>query len=100
VIGSGAFSLRLGPGQLVASALILAFTLLNCFGLGRTARIQNVLTSTKLIVIVGFVVLGFTVGQGSWSHFSEPAVRTSTVSLPTQFLVSLLWVMVGYSGWN
>src|SRR5437867_7118436 len=29
-----------------------------------------------------------------------PAIRTSTVSLPTQFIVSLLWVMVGYSGWN
>ena len=33
-------------------------------------------------------------------HFSEHAVRTSTVSLPTQFMISLLWVMVGYSGWN
>src|SRR5882724_5196602 len=28
VIGSGAFALRLGPGQMVASALILAFTIL------------------------------------------------------------------------
>ena len=46
------------------------------------------------------MVLGFAVGHGSWSHFSEPAVRTSPVGLPTQFLVSLLWVMVGYSGWN
>jgi APA family basic amino acid/polyamine antiporter len=62
--------------------------------------VQNVLTSTKMIVIVGFVALGFAVGNGSWSHFSEPAIRTSTVSLPTQFFVSLLWVMVGYSGWN
>src|ERR1700761_8270861 len=34
VIGSGAFSLRLGWGQLTASALIAAFTILNCFGVG------------------------------------------------------------------
>lgn len=100
VIGSGALALRLGPGQMVASALILAFTILNCLGVGRTAKVQNVLTSTKMIVIAGFVLLGFTVGHGSWSHFSEPAMRTSSVALPTQFLVSLLWVMVGYSGWN
>jgi len=100
VLGSGVFSLRLGPGQLVACSLIAGFTILNCFGVGRTANVQNVLTSTKMIVIVGFVVLGFAAGHGSWSHFSEPAVRTSTVSLPTQFFVSLLWVMVGYSGWN
>src|SRR5438270_8293041 len=85
VIGSGAFSLRLGAGQMTASALIAAFTLLNCFGVGRTAKVQNVLTATKLIVISGFVIIGFAVGTGDWSHFSQHAVRTSTVALPTQF---------------
>jgi APA family basic amino acid/polyamine antiporter len=100
VVGSGAFSLRLGGGQLAACGLIAAFTILNCFGVGRTAKVQNVLTSTKLLVIAGFVLLGFAAGSGSWSHFSEHAVRTSTVSLPAQFIVSLLWVMFGYSGWN
>src|SRR5882672_4311387 len=44
VVGSGPLSLRLGAGQLVASALIAGFTLLNIFGLGRTAKVQNVLT--------------------------------------------------------
>jgi basic amino acid/polyamine antiporter, APA family len=100
VIGSGALTLRLGKGQMLASALIAAFTILNCFGLGRTAKVQNVLTSTKLLVIAGFVLVGFVAGTGSWSHFSEHAVRTSTLTLPTQFFVSLIWVMVGYSGWN
>ena len=100
VIGSGALSLRLGAGQMTASALIAAFTALNCLGVGRTAKVQNVLTSTKLVVIAGFVILGFAVGTGDWRHFSEHAVRTSTVGLPTQFMISLLWVMVGYSGWN
>src|ERR1041385_2031777 len=32
VIGSGALSLRLGPGQLTASLLIAGLTLLNCLG--------------------------------------------------------------------
>src|SRR5437764_4503808 len=32
VIGSGAFSLRLGGGPLAASTLVLGFTILNCFG--------------------------------------------------------------------
>jgi len=98
--GSGALSLSLGRGQLLASCLIAAFTILNCFGLGRAAKVQNVLTTTKLLVIVAFVGLGFAAGSGSWSHFAEPAARTSTVSLPAQFFVSLLWVMFGYSGWN
>ena len=100
ILGSGAFSLRLGPGQAVASALIAVFTILNCFGVGRTARVQNVLTSIKLIVIVGFVLIALLAGDGSWAHFSENAVRTSHVSLPAQFFISLLFVMFAYSGWN
>jgi basic amino acid/polyamine antiporter, APA family len=100
VLGSGELSLRLGPGQAVACVLIAAFTLLNCFGVGRTAKVQNALTGTKLVVITGFALIAFSAGTGHWSHFSEHAVRTSTLSVPAQFFVSLLWVMVGYSGWN
>jgi APA family basic amino acid/polyamine antiporter len=100
VIGSGALSLRLGAGQVVASGLIALFTILNCFGIGRITKFQTALTAAKLLVIAGFVTLGFTAGAGDWSHFSTPAVRTSALSMPTQFMISLLWVMVGYSGWN
>lgn len=100
VVGSGALAIRLGNGQLVASCLIVAFTILNCFGLGRAAKVQNVLTSTKVLVLSAFLLLGFAAGAGNWAHFSAPAIRTSTVSLPAQFFVSLLWVMFGYSGWN
>ena len=80
VLGSGTFSLAIGPGQMVASALIAAFTLLNCFGLGRTAKVQNALTTTKICMILVFVVAGFAAGNGSWSHFSgkrHPHLQTS-----------------------
>jgi APA family basic amino acid/polyamine antiporter len=100
VLGSGNLSIKLGGGQLMASSLIAAFTILNCFGVERVAKVQNVLTGTKVLVIAAFIVLGFTLGTGHWSNFSELAVRTSTASLPAQFAISLLWVMVGYSGWN
>jgi APA family basic amino acid/polyamine antiporter len=100
MLGSGTLSLRLGGMQIAASALIAAFTLLNCFGVGRTAKVQNVLTTTKLVMIAVFVLAGFAIGKGSWEHFAQTAVRTSKVSLPTQFAISLLWVMFGYSGWN
>jgi basic amino acid/polyamine antiporter, APA family len=63
--------------------------------------VQNVLTSSKLIIVIGFIILGFASGNGHWSHFSEPAVRTSTAaSAHGVSSSSLLWVMVGYSGWN
>ena len=78
----------------------MGFTILNCFGLGRTAKVQNVLTATKIVVIVSFIALGFLAGSGHWEHFSMPTTRTSTTALPAQFVISLLWVMVSYSGWN
>jgi APA family basic amino acid/polyamine antiporter len=100
VLGSGAFALRLGWGQFTACLLIAGFSILNCLGVKRTARVQNLLTATKLVVIIGFIVLGLLSGSGSWHHFSEPAVRTAPTTLPVQFVISLLWVMVAYSGWN
>jgi APA family basic amino acid/polyamine antiporter len=100
VFGSGPFSIRIGAGQVLASLLIAGFSVLNCLGVRRTARVQNALTATKIVVLLGFIGLGFLSGSGSWSHFSEPAVRTAPTTLPTQFVISLLWVMVAYSGWN
>ena len=100
IVGSGALSLRFGGAQALSASLIAVFTVLNCFGVKRIARIQNTLTGTKLIVITIFVFAGIFFGDGSWRHFSEPAVRTSTETLPVQFVISLIWVMVGYSGWN
>lgn len=99
-IGSGAFSLKLGGAQLAASGLIALLTLLNFFGVSRVAKVQNVLTATKLLVIVAFILLGFLAGTGSWEHFSQPATRTSTVPVSAQFAISLFWIYVCYSGWN
>src|ERR1700742_4496334 len=93
VLGSGAFSIRLGPAQAVASSLIAVFTILNCLGVGPTAKVQNVLTSTKLIVMSGFVLLALFIGSGSWSHFAEHAARTTNISFTAQFFISLLVVM-------
>jgi APA family basic amino acid/polyamine antiporter len=98
--GSGAFSLRIGGAQVLAATLIALFTILNCLGVKFISRIQNALTGTKIVVIAAFILAGFLAGHGSWDHFSQGAVRTSPYSLPAQFIISLVWVMVGYSGWN
>ncbi len=99
-IGSGSFSLKLGGAQLAACSLIVLFTILNFFGVRRIARIQNVLTSAKILVLVAFIVLGFAIGTGSWGHFSMFTTRTSTTPIAAQFVISLFWIYVAYSGWN
>ncbi len=100
VIGSGTWELRLGAAQILASAIIALFTVVNCLGIRRTARVQNVLTSLKIVIILSFLVMGFAFGQGSWENFMHPAVRTSVTPLFAQFFVSLFYIYVAYSGWN
>jgi APA family basic amino acid/polyamine antiporter len=99
-IGSGALSLKFGAAQAAACTLIAAFTLLNIFGVRRVARIQNLLTLIKVLMLATFIGLGFLVGKGSAAHFSMPAVRTSVTPLAAQFAISLFWIYVSYSGWN
>ncbi len=100
VIGSGSWELKLGGAQIVAGAIIALFTIINCLGIRRTARVQNVLTSLKILIILTFLVMGFAFGQGSWENFMHPAVRTSATPLFAQFFVSLFYIYVSYSGWN
>ena len=92
--------LKFGGAQLLASALIAVLTAVNCFGVRRSARLQNALTATKLLVIASLILGGLALGRGDWAHFTSPALRTSHAPLPAAFVISLLWVMVGYSGWN
>ena len=99
-IGSGTFAIELGGAQLVACSLIGLFTLANFFGIQRVARLQNVLTATKVLVLVAFIFLGLLAGTGSWDHFSQPATRTSDNPLAAQFAISLFFIYVSYSGWN
>jgi basic amino acid/polyamine antiporter, APA family len=100
IAGSGAWELRLGGAQILAGSIIAVFTAVNCLGIRRTARLQNVLTSLKLLIILAFLALGFAFGDGSWHHFAQPAVRTSVTPLFAQFFVSLFYIYVSYSGWN
>ena len=100
IFGSGAWELKLGGAQLLASVVIVVFTIVNCLGIRRTARVQNVLTSLKVFIILTFLVAGFALGDGSWDNFSHPAVRTSVTPLFSQFFLSLFYIYVAYSGWN
>jgi basic amino acid/polyamine antiporter, APA family len=84
----------------LACAIVAAFTAVNVIGVSQVAKLQNVLTATKLAVIGVFLLLGFTIGGGDWSNVSQEAARTSTSSLATQFATSLIFVFFAYSGWN
>ncbi len=99
-IGSGEWTLSFGWAQIIASTLVALFSILNIFGLGRVAKIQNLLTAFKVAVMAAFVILGFAFGHGDFAHLSQSAVRTTSNSVFVEFALSLFWVYVAYSGWN
>ncbi len=66
----------------------------------RTARVQNVLTSLKVLVILLFLLAGFAFGQGKLGEFRAAGRAHFTTPLYAQFFVSLFYIYVAYSGWN
>ena len=100
VVSLGFVQLRLGGATFLACAIVAAFTAVNVIGVSQVAKLQNVLTATKLAVIGAFLLLGFVLGSGDWGNLTQEAARTSTSSLATQFATSLIFVFFAYSGWN
>ena len=97
---SSAKWIHTGAGSLLAVGVVAAFAVVNILGVRFAAKIQNVLTGSKIGILGAFLALAFLVGKGSTAHFSAEAVRTSHHSLGAQFAVSLIFVMFAYSGWN
>jgi len=83
-----------------AILLIAVFTFLHTRGLKAGARVQNVLTGLKILLIVGLVAAGFAFGKGSLAHLTAAApFRFDFGGIKTMGL-ALMWIMFSYSGWN
>ncbi|HHS13655.1 MAG TPA: amino acid permease [bacterium] len=115
-IGVSAYWIRAFPGLLtwvasvnvdplfvrraISMAVLIGFTLVHLRGLKTGARVQNVLTVAKILFIAGLIILGFTLGRGSLSHFHAP-VDSAVVRPGWKTLgLSIMWILFAYSGWN
>jgi APA family basic amino acid/polyamine antiporter len=83
--------------------LITLLTGINVVGLRWGALLQNLSTWTKFAAMAAFVVLGFAVGKGDWSHFRGHGVGLSMGLHPTQLIsamgIALIAVFFAYDGW-
>lgn len=84
----------------IALSVILALTAVHMRGLGLGARVQNWLTVGKVGLIVAFVVLGFTLGQGELGHFSVQPAESGLDPTWRDAGLALLWISFAYTGWN
>jgi basic amino acid/polyamine antiporter, APA family len=95
----------LGPfeltrGHLVAIAAIAFQTVINIFGVRWGAVLQNLATWMKFAAIAAFVLLGLTIGKGSWSHYSSVIPATSTSpSMLAGVGLALIAVFWAFDGW-
>ncbi len=80
----------------VAAGAVVTVGLLNYLGVNRAAVLMNVSTVAKYGALAALVLLAFTVGQGSTSHFT-PAWRSGIdLSLLATALIAIMWT---YDGW-
>jgi APA family basic amino acid/polyamine antiporter len=83
--------------------LIAALTYVNVVGLRWGTLLQNLSTWTKFAAMAAFVILGFAIGKGDWSHFRSRGVGLTMGLHPTQLIsvmgVALIAVFWAYDGW-
>ena len=96
--------ITLTRAHLVGLLLIAALTYVNVVGLRWGALLQNLSTWTKFTAMAAFVVLGFALGKGDWSHFHSQAAGGLTMGLSATELISamgvgLIAVFWAYDGW-
>lgn len=83
--------------------LIAALTYVNVVGLRWGTLLQNLSTWTKFAAMATFVILGFAIGKGDWSHFQSHGIGLTMGLHPTQLIsvmgVALIAVFWAYDGW-
>jgi APA family basic amino acid/polyamine antiporter len=93
------YTLQLGMRQVIAVAVIALFGAINCAGVILGGRVQTMLTTAKVLSIVGVAIGVFTFGNThDWSNFAPPAdTHSGGLSGFGAAMFAALWA---YSGWQ
>ena len=87
-------------GKLLAVSIILIFTFIHYRGIKYGARIQNILTILKIVLIMILLIAGFAYGKGDMSNFTKGGNVAPGIAGWKTIGLSLMWIMFAYSGWN
>ena len=84
----------------LATAIVVTLTALHYTGVRRGSRLQSILASFVVCVLVAMIFWGFLRGAGNWQFLSSSSSNFSMPGRASQLGLALLWAMFAYSGWN
>ncbi len=87
------------PPLLLGLGITWLAALVHLGGVRFGGAFHNVWTVLKLILIVAFIIAGFTIGNPQPISFA-PSIADAAVITGAPFAISLVFVMYSYSGWN
>jgi APA family basic amino acid/polyamine antiporter len=79
-----------------AAAVIVIFTGLHYFGLRKGGKVQNVLTTVKVLIVAGLAATGIVLGGGAGWSPGDGMNSGGLLAVGT----AMMLVMFSYSGWN
>src|SRR5438445_837694 len=92
--------------QLIALAAISVTVLINCAAVSFSGNVATVLTSIKVLLLIGVGLGAFFYSGGDWSHLSQANVGGAcegvaiTTGGSAGFAAAMLGALWAYDGWN
>lgn len=93
------FPVRFSMAHLFSILVVLALSAIHIVGVGMGTLVQNVLTMLKIGALLGIILLGVIVGEGSVDHFS-PFFDLDKIGNLSAFGFAFIPVIFTYAGWN
>lgn len=86
--------------KILSIGVILLFTGIHMRRIEFGARVQNVLTVLKGMLIAGLILGGLLLGSGDIRHFTQGSAFSFSFEGWKTVGLSLMWIMFAHSGWN
>lgn len=102
-IGGDGFQYSLSVGQIVAVLAIVLLSTVNYIGAGLGKTVQNIITVIKIGTMVGFIVLGLTMGRRGGSidfSFATASGTPDFSQILIGFGIALIAVSWAFDGWH
>jgi len=101
------YDLPFGHLQVIALAIIIIATLVNCLAVSVSGKVSVFLTGLKILIVLAIGVCAFVLAQGSFEHFSltgaggtcEDVAATARGGM-AGFGAAMLGALWAYDGWS